>query len=134
MSSNNSQKTFDIKKRRHKYTYESTKCDSSKRYDNYKSCKDVLNDIKTKKADNITNNLTSQSLVIKLLWKESTTYGTKIWQNTIKNLPKNIFIFVNHFINSTLPTSKNMFLWGEDSNSLCKFCLKTQTVQHVVSG
>ena len=53
---------------------------SNIRYDNYKSCEDVLTDIKNKKIDNITNNLTSQSLVIKSLWKESTTYSTKIWQ------------------------------------------------------
>ena len=27
-----------------------------------------------------------------------------------------------------------MVLWGKASNSLCKFCLDTQTLQHVVSG
>ena len=91
-------------------------------------------DINNKKVDNITNNLASQSLVIKSLWEESTTYGTKIWQNTITFFPKNIFSFVNHYISNTLPTSKIILLWGKVSNSLCKFCLDTQTLQHMVSG
>ena len=39
-------------------------------------------DIKNKNVDNITNNLTSQSLVIKSLSEETTTYDTKILQNT----------------------------------------------------
>ena len=47
-----------------KYTYESTKYSSNINYDNYKSCKEIKN----KKADNITNNLTFQSLVISS-WK-----------------------------------------------------------------
>ena len=61
---------------------------SNIRYDNYKSCKDVLADIRNRKVDNITHNLTSQSLFIKSLWKESTTYGTQIWQNTTKIFQK----------------------------------------------
>ena len=116
-----------------KCNYESTKYGSNIRYDNCRSCKDVLANIKNKKV-NINNNLTSQSLVIKSLWEESTTYGTKIWQNTIKNLPKNIFSFVTRDTSNTSPTSKNMVFWGIASNSLCKFCLDTQTLQHVVSG
>ena len=67
------------------------------------------------------------------MWEESTTCCTKIWQNTIRNLPKKIFNFVNCCINNTLPTSKNMVLWCKTSNSFCKFCLDTQTLQHVVS-
>ena len=79
-------------------------------------------DIKNKKVDDVTNNLTSQSLVIKSLSKESTTHDTKHWQSTKKSLPKNIFSFVNHYINNTLQTSKNMVL------------RYTLTPQHVVSG
>ena len=52
-----------------KYTYESTRYGSNIRHDNYKSCKDV----KDKKVDNITKNLTFQSLVIKSLCQESST-------------------------------------------------------------
>ena len=90
------------------YTHKSTKYGSNIKYDNYKSCQDVLTDIKNKKVDNIMNNSTSQNLVIKSLWEESTTYGMKIWQNAIKNLPTNIFNFVNRYVSNTLPTSKNM--------------------------
>ena len=61
-----------------KYTYESTKYGSNIRYDNDKFSKDLLANIKSKKVDNTTNNLTSQSLVIKPLWEKSTTYSTRV--------------------------------------------------------
>ena len=70
-----------LKKDDIKCIYESTKYGSNIKYDNYNPCKDVLTDIKNKNADNITINLNSQSLVIKSLWEESTTYGTKVWKN-----------------------------------------------------
>ena len=73
-----------LKKDDIKCIYESTKYGSNIKYDNYNPCKDVLTDIKNKNADNITINLNSQSLVIRSLWEESTTYSTKVWKNAIK--------------------------------------------------
>ena len=76
---------------------ESTQYGSNIKYDNYKSCEEILT---KQKNDIIKNNLTSQSLVIKSLWYETTNDMTKICHATIKNLSKNIFNFLN-FISTT---------------------------------
>ena len=49
-------------------------------------------------------------------------------------LPKNIFNFTIRYINNTLPTLKNLAKWGISSSQECSFCLKSETLGHVVAG
>ena len=83
---------------------------------------------------NIVANLTSQSLVIKSMWDEAFSANAKHWQSSITTLPRNIYNFTTRYLNNTLPTLTNMVKWKKAINSLCVACLKTQTLQHVVSG
>ena len=49
-------------------------------------------------------------------------------------MPKNIFNFTIKYLNNTLATRKNLIKWAISQSSACYFCLKTETLQHVVSS
>ena len=57
-----------------------------------------------------------------------------IWSSVHSNLPKNIFNFTVRYINDTLPTRKNLSKWGLATSSDCHFCLKPESLLHVVAG
>ena len=57
-----------------------------------------------------------------------------IWSSVHSNLPKNIFNFTVRYINNTLPTRKNLSKWGLATSSDCHFCLKPESLLHVVAG
>ena len=97
-------------------------------YSSYKSCKDI----RDSKINKILTNLSSQSLIVKSLWNESFNENIEHWYTSFQNLPKNIYNFSTRYIQ--LPTLKNMTMWKKTSTGLCKFCLNSQTLQHVVSG
>ena len=50
------------------------------------------------------------------------------------NLPTNIFNFTIKYLNNTLPTRKNLSLWNLSQSSDCEFCLRPETLLHVVAG
>ena len=93
---------------------------SNIQYSSYKSCKDVLKDIRVRKINSMLTNLSSQSPIVKSLWNKSFNENIKHWYTSFQNLPKNIYNFSTRYI-------KNL-------TSLCKFCLTSQTLQHVVWG
>ena len=107
--------------------------DSNIKYSCYKSCKNVLKGIRDSKINKILSNLSSQSVIVKLLWNDSFNENIKHWYTSFQNLPKNVYIFSTRYISNTLPTLKNMTMWKKTSTSLCKFCLNSQTFKHVVS-
>ena len=113
-----------------KFVYHHSNISSNMQYSSYKSCKDILKDIR----DKILTNLSSQSLIVKSLWNESFNENVEYWYASFQNLPKNIYNFSTRYINNTLPTLKNMTMWTKTSTGLCKFCLNSQTLEHVVSG
>ena len=57
-----------------------------------------------------------------------------LWSKSQSNLPKNIYNFTICYINNSLPTRRNLTKWGIMSNSDCSFCLKPETLLHVVAG
>ena len=116
------------------HLYKASSTNTNVQYDRYLKPKEVIKEIRAKLVANITNHLTSQSLVIKSLWNESFPDIVKDWHATIHKLPKNIYNFVTRYLNNTLPTSKNMFLWNKTSSNLCYACSNVQTLQHVVSS
>ena len=117
-----------------KFVYHDSNISSNIQYSSYKSCKDVLKDIRDSKINKILTNLSSQSLIVKSLRNESFNESIKHWYTSFQNLPKNIYNFSTRYINNTLPTLKNMTMWKKTSTSHWKFCLNSQTLQHVVSG
>ena len=116
-----------------KFLYHESNISSNIHY-SYKSCKDVLKDIRDSKINKMLTNSLSQSLIVKSLWDESFNENIKHWYTSFQNLPKNIYNFSTRYINNTLPTLRNMTMWKKTSTNLCKFCLNSQTLQHVVSG
>ena len=117
-----------------KFVYHDSNISSNMQYSSYKSCKDVLKDIRDSKINKILTNVSSQSLIVKSLWNEWFNENIEHWYTSFQNLLKNIYNFSTRYINNTLPTLKNMTMWKKTSTTLCKFCLNSQTLQQVVSG
>ena len=53
-----------------KFVYHDSNISSNMQYSSYKSCKDVLKDIRDSKINKILTNVSSQSLIVKSLWNE----------------------------------------------------------------
>ena len=117
-----------------KFVYQDLNISSNIQYSSYKSCKDVLKDIRDSKVNKSLKNLSSQNLILKSLWNESFNEKLKHWYTSFQDLPKNIYNFSTRYISNTLPTLKNMIMWKKTSTILCKFCLNSQTLQYGVSG
>ena len=49
-------------------------------------------------------------------------------------MPTNIYNFVNRNLNNSVPTLKNMLLWGMSNSMSCLDCGNSQTLFHVMSG
>ena len=49
-------------------------------------------------------------------------------------MPRNIFNFMIKCLNNTLPTKKNLHKWSLSDSPSCSFCLRLETLQHVVSS
>ena len=97
-------------------------------YDHFITSKNVIKDLRERKQEHITRNLTTQNLVVKALWQESFTENVKTWNTVLNKLPKNIYNFTQRYLNNTLPTLKNMCRWKKKDNSLCFSCLQPQTL------
>ena len=116
-----------------RHVYSSTRSGCNIQYDRFNNCREVLKEIRDEKLDKV-NKLVSQSIVVQALWQETLVSDVKQWHRTLNKLPKNIFNFCIRYLNNTLPTLKNLFLWKKSENALCKVCFNTQTLQHVVSA
>ena len=55
------------------------------------------------------------------------------WSNVISHLPRNIFSFTIHYLN-TLANSINAVKWDITISSTCTFCDQQHTLDHVISG
>ena len=101
--------------------------------DHFITSKNVIKDLRERKQEHITRDLTTQSLAVKALWQESFAKNVKTWNTALNKLPKNIYNFTQRYLNNTLPTLKNICRWKKKENSLFP-CLQPQTLQHVVFG
>ena len=109
-------------------------CDTKLQYDQFKSTKELINQYKKGKEDCITNILTTQSLVIKLLCEYGMKSAAEIWSKSISKLPKSIYKFSICYINNSLANSTNIHKWGKITSPLCLHCNKNQLLGHVVTG
>ena len=76
-------------------------------YDQFRNTKKVLKSIQTHHYHHITNELTSQGLVISLSLKYASQTTIKLWSNVQQRLPQNIFNFTLKNLTNTLATRKN---------------------------
>ena len=75
-------------------------------YDQYRNTKQVLKSIQSHHHHRITNDLTSQGLVISSILKFASQSTTTLWSIVHQKMPKNIFNFTLKYLNNTLATRK----------------------------
>ena len=114
--------------------FEETSNQSNIQYDGFTSTAEAIKSLRESKENRITNELTTQSLVIKALWKNSLSISKSIWQKALSTLPRNIYSFCLRYINNNLSNATNMINWGRAESSLCPLCQQPQTLGHVVGG
>ena len=56
------------------------------------------------------------------------------WRSAIYSLPRRVLSFAINSSIDTLPTFRNLKLWGKKMSSNCKLCGNTQTLLHVLAG
>ena len=88
--------------------YYDTNCDTNLQYDHFKSTKEVITQYQKNKKDQITNVLTTQSLVIKSLWEHGMKSTAEIWFKSISKLSKNIYNFSIRHVNNFLAILRSL--------------------------
>ena len=77
-------------------------------YDQYRNAKQVLKSTQHHHQHRITNELTSQGLVISLIFKYASKVTTSIWSNVQQELPRTIVNFFFKYLKNTLTIRKNL--------------------------
>ena len=103
-------------------------------YDTYRNTQDVLKSFRSKQEERLKDHLVSQGSFFSTVITQALPKLNSLWSSAQGNLPKNIFNFTIKYINNTLPTKKNLCKWGLSSTSDCSFCLRPESLLHVVAG
>ena len=82
----------------------------------------------------IAHELKSQRFIIVSILTHASSRTRSLWSTVQQNIPENIFNFSIKYLNNTLATRKNLNKWTVSQLSACSSCLKTETLQHVVSS
>ena len=90
------------------YYYHYTNCDTNLEWDQFTSTKEVINQYRKIKEERLTNVLTTESLVIKSIWKHGMKSAAVAWSKSSTKLPKNIYNFFIRYTNNTLAKATNM--------------------------
>ena len=114
--------------------WKSTSCGTNIQYDIYQNTKQVLKVVQQEHTDKLSNQLISQGFIISFLLNHSLKALNSLWSSTQSKLPKNIFNFTIRYLNNTLATRNNLQKWNLSQSSDCSFCLKSETLLHVVAG
>ena len=75
----------------------------------------------------------SQGFIISSLLAHSPKNLNSLWSWAQSKLPPNIFTFTIKYLNNTLATRKNLYLWGLSNTSDCSFCLQPESLLHIVA-
>ena len=116
------------------HLWKSIKNHTNIQHDQYSSTKEVIKSFRDSQENKLTTQLTSQGSFFNSVSKNSLPQANTIWSTCQSKLPKNIFNFTIRYINNTLPTRKNLARWGLSSSTECSFCLKPESLLHVVAG
>ena len=83
---------------------------------------------------NINHELKSQGFIIASILTHASSKTHSLWSTVQQSMQENIFNYCIKYLNNTLATRKNLSKWAISQSSACSFCLKTETLQHVVSS
>ena len=122
-------KNHDIRK-----IHQLTSYESNIQLDQFSSAKQVIKSIRDNKVNKICTQLTSQGSVITEVWENVLVCTKSNWFSVRDKMPSNIYNFVNRYLNNSLPTLKNMLLWGTSNSMSCLDCGNSLTLLHVMSG
>ena len=103
-------------------------------YDVYSTTKEILKSFNSQQQIKLQSHLVVQGSFFLNVIKFSLKKLNSLWSKSQSNLPKNIYNFTIRCINNSLPTRRNLTKWGIMSNSDRSFCLKPETLLHVVAG
>ena len=103
-------------------------------YDAYRNTKDVLKSFRCKQEEKLNDHLVSQGSFFSAVKSQALPKLNSMWSSAQGHLAKNIFNFTIKYMNNTLPTKINLCKWGLSSTSDCSFCLKPESLLHVVAG
>ena len=117
-----------------RHIYNETSRNINIQYDNYKSTREVIKEVRKNTENRIISNLTTQKLVLKSIWDMSDNKFNVTWKSALINLPRNIYNFTVRYLNNTLANATNCFIWKTKSSPFCHYCSNRQTLGHVVGG
>ena len=101
-------------------------------YDTHKNSKEA---VRSQQITRISDELEYQGYIVKLMWSHGSEIFKNLWTQTRDTLSANIYNFTVRYLNNTLPTLKNMTMWGKASSDTCLACNSNgQSLMHVVSG
>ena len=103
-------------------------------YDSYKNTKHVLKMVRHEHTGKLQSQLQSQGFIITFLLNHSLTQLNSLWSSAQSSLPKNIFNFTIRYLNNTLANRTNLHKWKLSSSPDCSFCLKPESLLHIVAG
>ena len=103
-------------------------------YDQLSSTLEALKHICSSDVSCIMEKLTTQSLVVKSIWKFGDGRFINQCSNVISHLPRSIFSLTIWYLNNTLANGTNAIKWGTANSSTCTFCDQQQTLGHVIGG
>ena len=101
-------------------------------FSKFNSKREALKHICSSDVSCLMEKLTTQSLVVKSIWKFVNGRFTNEWSNIISHLPRNIFSFTICYLNNTLANGTNAIKWGINNCSTCTFCDQQQNLGHVI--
>ena len=114
--------------------WKSTSQNMNVQYDSYKNTKHVLKMVRQEHTEKLQSQLPSQCFIITFLLNHSLTQLNSLWSSAQSSLPKNIFNFTERYLNNTLANRTNLHKWKLSSSHDCSFCLKPESLLHIVAG
>ena len=103
-------------------------------YDIYRNAKQTLKSIRDDHTSRLRSQLPSQGFIISFLLEHSLKQLNSMWSKAQSKLPANIFNFSIKYLNNTLATRKNLYLWDLSAAPDCSFCLQPESLLHIVAG
>ena len=85
-------------------------------------------------TDKLSNQLISQGFIISILLNHSLKALNWLWSSKQSKRPKNMINFTIRYLNNTLATRNNLQKWNLSQSSDWSFCLKSETLLHIVAG
>ena len=112
--------------------WKTTNCGTNIQYDVYKNTKQILKSICTEHTERLKTKVPSQGFIISFLIVHSLKNLNSLWSRAQSKLPANIFNVTIKYLNNTLATRKNLYLWGLSNTSDCSLCLQPESLLHIV--